>query len=81
MPTIPGSDPKMSFSSPPAPKAETWHQRIFIGSLQRFHQIELTSVSTARDVLELLQNQGALDNGSATGWMMWEVCQDFGVGA
>ena len=41
----------------------------------------MTSFYTARDVLELLQNQGHLDNGSATGWMLWEVCQDFGMGA
>ena len=72
--------PNSSASAPP--KTQTaCHQRIFIGSLQRFSQVEMTSFYTARDVLELLQNQGHLDNGSATGWMLWEVCQDFGMGA
>ncbi|THH00196.1 hypothetical protein EW026_g2298 [Hermanssonia centrifuga] len=69
---------------PPLPLTEMkpvtmWQQRMFISNLQRFCQVELTQSSTARDVLEILQNQGALDNGAATGWMVWEVCQDFGM--
>lgn len=73
--------PPFPGSAAAAAKNQTaWHQRIFIGSLQRFSQVEMTSFYTARDILELLQNQGALDGGSATGWMLWEVCQDFGMG-
>lgn len=73
---------------PPLPSVEVvssrvvkaWQQRFFVGSLQRFQQVEITSSSTPRDVLEILQSQGLLDDGSATGWMIWEVSQDFGMG-
>ncbi|GJE99833.1 PH domain-containing protein [Phanerochaete sordida] len=68
---------------PPLPVAVTkmpaWQQRVFVNNLQRFHQVEITAASTARDVLEALQGQNALDNGAASGWMMWEVSQDFGM--
>lgn len=69
---------------PPMPAAvvtrtPAWQQRVFVGTLQRFCQVEITSTSTARDVLEILQNQAALE-GAANGWMMWEVSQDFGMG-
>lgn len=56
-----------------------WQQRIFIVNLQRYCQVELHSGSTAKDILEVLQNQGEL-GGTATGWMVWELCQDFGMG-
>lgn len=73
---------------PPLPSGEVltlkmqtaWQQRVFIGNLQRFNQVEITSSSSARDVLETLQNQGGLDGGTAHGWMLWEVSQDFGMG-
>ncbi|KIP09664.1 hypothetical protein PHLGIDRAFT_11795 [Phlebiopsis gigantea 11061_1 CR5-6] len=67
----------------PAPGAikmhTAWQQRFFVGSLQRFSQVEISSASTARDVLVILQNQGALEDGAASGWMIWEVSQDFGM--
>ncbi|KAI0338854.1 hypothetical protein BDW22DRAFT_1337212 [Trametopsis cervina] len=55
-----------------------YQQRVFISNLQRYCQVELTSTSTAHEVLELLQHQNALD-GSASGWMIFEMCQDFGM--
>ncbi|KAI0795242.1 hypothetical protein BC629DRAFT_1286947 [Irpex lacteus] len=55
-----------------------YQQRIFIDTLQKYCQLELSSHSTAHDALELLQNQGYLD-GSASGWMIFELCQDFGM--
>ena len=61
------------------PVSTAYQQRIFVGTLQRYCQVELTSHSTAHDALEMLQNQGYLD-GSATGWMIFELCQDFGMG-
>ena len=74
---------------PPLPSGEavatvssvtTWQQRIFITNLQRFCQVEMHSASTANDILELLQSQGALDGSGTSMWMVWEVCQDFGMG-
>ncbi|EKM51651.1 uncharacterized protein PHACADRAFT_261908 [Phanerochaete carnosa HHB-10118-sp] len=68
---------------PPMPtvvKTPAWQQRVFVGTLQRFSQVEITATSTARDVLEILQSQAALEDSVANGWMMWEVCQDFGMG-
>lgn len=70
---------------PPMPaavvaKTPAWQQRVFVETLQKFCQVEITSTSTARDVLEILQNQAALEDGAASGWMMWEVSQDFGMG-
>ena len=62
-------------------KTPAWQQRVFVGTLQKFSQVEIISTSTARDVLEILQVQGMLEDHAANGWMMWEVSQDFGMGA
>ena len=48
--------------------------------MQQFVQIEMAPSYTSRDLLELLQNQKAFDTSTAAGWMLWEVCQDFGLG-
>lgn len=72
MPTLPSGE----FTAVPL---LTWQQRIFIVSLQRYCQVELNSGSTAKDILEILLNQRELD-GSAAGWMVWELSQDFGMG-
>jgi hypothetical protein len=61
------------------PTMAMYQQRVFVGSLQRYCQVELTSSSTAHDALQTLQDQGFLD-GSASGWMIFEICQDFGMG-
>ncbi|KAJ3487472.1 hypothetical protein NLI96_g3513 [Meripilus lineatus] len=64
----------------PTPKPEpTWTQRIFVGSLQTFCQVEVKASTTAGDLLRLLESQSVFPDGSRRGWMMFEVCQDFGM--
>lgn len=55
--------------------------RIFIGDLQRFNMVEVGPETNAKDVLEMLQQQGDLREESrrSTGWMLFEVCQDYGM--
>ena len=66
---------------PPQQKAEpTWQQRIFVGTLQRFCQVEVGGSTMAGDVLRILEGQAVFPDGSRKGWMMWEICQDFGMG-
>lgn len=65
---------------PPVPKpVQMWQQRIFVNNLQSFNQIEVHAGTTAGDVLRILESQRALPGGG-TSWMLWEVCQDFGMG-
>ncbi|KAK7690276.1 hypothetical protein QCA50_006931 [Cerrena zonata] len=64
---------------PPVPKpVQMWQQRIFVNNLQSFNQIEVHAGTTAGDVLRILESQRALPGGG-TSWMLWEVCQDFGM--
>ncbi|KAM5539467.1 hypothetical protein V8D89_006919 [Ganoderma adspersum] len=58
--------------------AQMWQQRVFIGNMQRFVLVEIGSVTTAGDVLSIVDGQGALEQ-SRDGWMLWEVSQDFGM--
>lgn len=58
-----------------------WQQRVFIGNMQRFCQVEIGSGTGAGDVLAMVDAQGALEQGAGSGgWMLWEVSQDFGMG-
>ena len=59
--------------------AQMWQQRVFIGNMQRFVLVEIGSMTTAGDVLSIVDGQGALEQGR-DGWMLWEVSQDFGMG-
>ena len=75
MPPLPSSE-----VIPPVPKPiQVWQQRVFVNNLQTFHQIEVHGATTAGDVLRILEGQRVLPSGS-TNWMLWEVCQDFGMG-
>ncbi|KAI0081629.1 hypothetical protein K474DRAFT_1587482 [Panus rudis PR-1116 ss-1] len=56
-----------------------WQQRVFVNSLQSFCQVEVSAATTAGEVLRILESQNALPGGSGGGWMLWEVCQDFGM--
>ncbi|KAI0667755.1 hypothetical protein C8Q78DRAFT_981379 [Trametes maxima] len=57
-----------------------WQQRVFIGNMQRFCLVEISSGTSAGDVLGMVDAQGALDQGAGSGgWMLWEVSQDFGM--
>lgn len=53
--------------------------RIFIGDFQRFNMVEVGPETTARDVLVMIEKQGEIRRESG-GWMVWEICQDFGMG-
>lgn len=58
-----------------------WQQRVFIGNMQRFCLVEIGAGTLARDVLRMVESQGQLERGaSASGWMLFEVSQDFGMG-
>jgi hypothetical protein len=62
-------------------KQVSWQQRIFIIDLQRFNSIVMNSMTTAREVLDVLEAQGQLANWAGVGgWMLFEVSQDFGMG-
>jgi len=57
-----------------------WQQRVFIGNMQRFCLVEIGSATSAGEVLQIVDGQGALDHGAGSGgWMVWEVSQDFGM--
>jgi hypothetical protein len=52
--------------------------RIFIGDLQRFKMVEVSPDTTAKDILIMIEKQGEIRRES--GWMVFEICQDFGLG-
>ncbi|KAI0789599.1 hypothetical protein C8Q75DRAFT_717725 [Abortiporus biennis] len=81
LPPLPSAEVVNSYSSPPHPPKiqPSWHQRVFVGSTQRFNQVEVTGSTTAGDVLRILESQSMFPEGSGGGWMLWEVCQDFGM--
>ncbi|OCH85950.1 hypothetical protein OBBRIDRAFT_738922 [Obba rivulosa] len=57
-----------------------WQQRVFIGNMQRFCLVEIGSTTSAGEVLQIVDGQGALEHGAGSGgWMVWEVSQDFGM--
>ncbi|KDQ26045.1 hypothetical protein PLEOSDRAFT_1085332 [Pleurotus ostreatus PC15] len=70
---------------PPLPLADIkttviTQQRVFIGDMQSFNTVEISSNTTAQDVLDMVKAQGSLKQfvGSG-GWMLFEVAQDFGM--
>ena len=76
------ASPPSAFSQPgKASGAQMWQQRVFIGNMQRFVLVEIGPGTSAGDVLNIVDGQGALDHGAGSGgWMLWEVSQDFGMG-
>ena len=64
--------------SQPSNSNNTSQLRVFLGSLQRFNMVEVGPDTTAKDVLATLEKQGEIRR--EAGWMVWEICQDFGVG-
>ncbi|KAH9851696.1 hypothetical protein C2E23DRAFT_732313 [Lenzites betulinus] len=73
--------PASTFSQPAKAAGQTmWQQRVFIGNMQRFCLVELGGGTCAGDVLNMVDAQGALEQGAGSGgWMLWEVSQDFGM--
>lgn len=78
----PAQPPASTFSQPGKAGGQMmWQQRVFIGNMQRFCQVEIGSGTGAGDVLAMVDAQGALEQGAGSGgWMLWEVSQDFGMG-
>lgn len=58
--------------------SNTSQMRIFIGDLQRFKMVEVSPDTTAKDILIMIEKQGEIRRES--GWMVFEICQDFGLG-
>lgn len=61
----------------PTPKVQVTQQRVFIGDMQRFNTVEITSNTNAGDVIALIASQGSLDNTAV--WMLFELANDFGM--
>lgn len=85
MPPMPDVKTLQSLAQgPPSPVRTGFasQMRIFIGDLQRFNMVEVGPTTNAKDVLEIIRNQGDLrdDERKSGGWMVWELCQDFGMG-
>ncbi|KAL6308326.1 hypothetical protein BKA93DRAFT_725521 [Sparassis latifolia] len=80
---VPGHAAAGSYSQPPPYQAKApavWQQRIFVGNMQRFCLVEIGAATTAGDVMQVVDAQGGLEQGgSGSGWMVWEVSQDFGM--
>ncbi|KAF5317557.1 hypothetical protein D9619_013160 [Psilocybe cf. subviscida] len=55
-------------------------QRVFVGNLQQFRMVEIGPSTSARDVVALMDGEGALSGWAGSGgWMVFEVAQDFGM--
>ena len=86
------SNPAHAVSAPVAPPAtaksaaqakphQLWQQRIHVGTMQQYVVVEIGPTTSAGEVLQLLDAQGALSGGAGEGsYMLWEVAQDFGMG-
>lgn len=73
----------LSATSPTAAQSKMqtlWQQRIFVGNMQKYVVVEIGPSTSAGEVLQSVDSQGALDDGAGSGgWMLWEVAQDFGM--
>ena len=86
------SNPAHAVSAPVAPPAtaksaaqakphQLWQQRIHVGTMQQYVIVEIGPTTSAGEVLQLIDAQGALSGGAGEGsYMLWEVAQDFGMG-
>ncbi|KAJ7288056.1 hypothetical protein C8J57DRAFT_1047472 [Mycena rebaudengoi] len=54
--------------------------RVFVGDMQRFNMVDIGPATTAKNVLQMVEEQGSLKGWVGTGgWMVWEIAQDFGM--
>ena len=64
-----------------AKPAQVTQQRVFIGDLQSYNVVEIDDLTTAGDLIEMLQGRGSLKEWIGKGeWMIWEMVHDLGVG-
>ncbi|KAJ3922390.1 hypothetical protein F5877DRAFT_33871 [Lentinula edodes] len=55
-------------------------QRVFIGDRQRFVVVEISSSTSAGEVVRMVEAQGAFKEWRGSGgWMLFEIAQDFGM--
>lgn len=56
--------------------------RIFIGDQQKFNVVDIGPETNAKEILEMVQQQGELrrEDLVSGNWMLFEICQDFGMG-
>ncbi|KAH9936565.1 uncharacterized protein B0H18DRAFT_867929 [Fomitopsis serialis] len=67
-------------ATPQAKPQQLWQQRIYVGTMQQYVVVEIGPTSSAGEVLQLVDAQGALAGGAGEGgYMLWEVAQDFGM--
>ncbi|TFY52096.1 hypothetical protein EVJ58_g10206 [Rhodofomes roseus] len=59
---------------------QLWQQRIHVGTMQQYVVVEIGPTTSAGEILQLVDAQGALAGGAGEGgYMLWEVAQDFGM--
>ncbi|EJC97816.1 uncharacterized protein FOMMEDRAFT_137219 [Fomitiporia mediterranea MF3/22] len=77
--------PVPAVSRGPSPPARSHRHvvqmRVYIGDMQRFNVVEAGLETSARDVLDMLKQQGDLrgEDRRLNNWMLYEVCHDFGM--
>lgn len=83
MPPLPPAEVLNNLAHQPAPRIQITQQRIFIGDKQRFNMVEISASTNAGEVVEMLESQNSLEKlgAGSGGWMLWEIAQDFGMGA
>ena len=65
---------------------ESWQQKVFLGDMQRFTVVEVSATTSAQDVIDAIDSRGEMgpydpSNNGGKGWMLFELAQDFGMGA
>lgn len=76
-PPVPPIPPEIIMAKP----TQVTQQRVFIGDLQSYNVVEIDDLTTAGDLIEMLQGQGSLKEWIGKGeWMVWEMVHDLGLG-
>lgn len=79
--SAPVAPPSTARSAAQAKPHQLWQQRIHIGTMQQYVVVEIGPATSAGEILQLVDAQGALSGGAGEGsYMIWEVAQDFGMG-
>lgn len=79
--SAPVAPPSTAKSAAQAKSHQLWQQRIHIGTMQQYVVVEIGPATSAGEILQLVDAQGALSGGAGEGsYMLWEVAQDFGMG-
>ncbi|KAH8082006.1 hypothetical protein BXZ70DRAFT_901145 [Cristinia sonorae] len=95
MPPLPSAEVVHTFNSavssfipaptapPPLQTKQTWNQRVFVCGLQRYCQVEVDAGTSAGELLRLMEARNELRGGPnlgpSGGWMVFEICHDFGM--